>query len=125
MRRYWQGELVRMHSRTREMTFHQPFRLNGFAQPLPPGHYTVEVAEVEVAVRDRTVTQVLRCMVPIPPALLPPGVRAMFRNVDHSELERRHAEDARHGPRRPRRAVLRPSSRYQPRDAGLNQPSSH
>ena len=61
----------------------------------PPGCYVVEFAEMEVAVRDRTVKQIVRCMVPIPPALLPPGVLTMFKNVDHSELAERHAEDAR------------------------------
>ena len=125
MRRYWQGELVRMHSRTRELTFNQPFRLNGFAQPLPPGHYTIELAEVEVAVRDRTVRQILRCMVPIPPSLLPPGVRSMFKNVDHSELERRHAEDSLHGAPRLRRGRPQVSSRYPPLDSGRDRRSAH
>lgn len=129
MRRYWQGELVQLHSWTRELTFQKPFRLQGFAQLFPPGHYTVELAEVEVAVRDRTVKQMLHCMVPIPPSMLPPGVRTMFRNVDYSELERRHAEDTRHGLRRSARNY-RPSPPdhrhlgYQSSDAGEDRPSA-
>ena len=98
VRRYWRGELVRLHSWTRELTFAHPFRLGGFAQALPPGRYAVEFSEMEIAVRDRTVKQIVRCMVPIPPSLLPPGVRTMSKNVDYAELEERHAEDTRFAP---------------------------
>ena len=93
MPRYWRGELVRLHTWTRDMAFAHPFRLRGFAMPLPPGHYAVEFAEMEVAVRDRTVKQIAHCMLPLPATLLPPGLQTVYKNVDHAELEQRHAED--------------------------------
>lgn len=98
MQRYWRGELVRLNTWTQDLVFHRPFQLGGFAMPFPPGRYAVEFSEMEVAVRDRTVKQIVRCMVPIPPNLLPPGVRAMYKNVDHVELEQRHQEDRRPSP---------------------------
>ena len=122
IRRYWQGELVQTKSWTRELTFKQPFRLHGFGQPLPPGHYTVELAEVEVAVRDRTIRQIIRCMIPIPPNLLPPGVRTMFKNVDHTELERRHADDTMHFPASLRPAPLGDDDDYEPSPGPLAGP---
>lgn len=76
------------------MVFSRPFNLGGFTMEFPPGRYVVEYSEMEVAVRDRTVKQIVRCMVPVPPVLLPPGVLRMFKNVDHAELAQRHAQDA-------------------------------
>ena len=93
IRRYWRGELVRLHTWTREMAFTHPFRLSGFTMALPPGRYAVEFAEMEVAVRDRTVKQIVRCMFPVPAMLLPPGLQTVFKNVNHAELEQRHSED--------------------------------
>ena len=123
IRRYWQGELVRTHTWTRELTFTQPFRLGGFAQALPSGRYKVEFTEVEVAVRDRTVKQVMRCMVPIPPSLLPPGVQTMVQDVDHTELERRHVEDTR---RTRRISGFAPAGyKKQPRDHPLEPTSTY
>ena len=95
VRRHRRGELVQLHTWTRALRFNHPFRLSGLAHEMPPGRYAVEFSEMEVAVRDRTVKQVVRCMVPIPPSMLPPGIEHMFKNVDHTELEQRHAEDTR------------------------------
>lgn len=85
--------MARSRTSTKTFTFRHPFFLKGVGMELPAGTYEVEYEEHEMALRGNVYWHIMRCSIPVPPALLRPGLLGAAASIDHRELERVYAED--------------------------------
>ena len=78
---------------TERVTFQRPFLLKAVGEELPAGTYSFTFEEVTIYMRGHPIPQIMRCMLSVPKALVPPNMLALDIAVDDRELRAKHAID--------------------------------